>query len=119
MEKEKTERTTVQRNAGHPWDGNKRPGFDLLRVQADTQEEMNALVVAAEKKFWRPWLIGINDATGLPGGAMYKPCDIKHDWHDSPEKPHPGCPRAAPQETAQEAPPPEKVDPARTPRRGP
>lgn len=90
---EKIERTTVLRNAGHPWDRDIRPGFDLLFISVDNQSEMDALVEAAEKKFWQPWLIGFNEETGLPGGVMYKPCDIKADWHDSPDKPHPGCPR--------------------------
>lgn len=83
--------TTVQRNAGHPWDG--RPGFDLLWLEADTQEEMDAMVKRAEKKFWQPWLIGLTEATGKPGGAMYKPCDANSPWEDGPKNPHPGNPR--------------------------
>lgn len=78
----------VQRDSGHPWDG--RPGFDLLHLDADTQEEMDALVKNAERKFWQPWLIGVSEATGKPGGAMYKPCDANAPWDDSPSKPHPG-----------------------------
>jgi hypothetical protein len=84
-------KTYVERNAGHPWDG--RKGFDVLHLQADTQPEMDQLVEAAKKKFWQPWLIGKSEETGLPGGAMFKPCDITSNWDDSPERPHPGCPR--------------------------
>lgn len=84
----------TQRDAGHPWDG--RPGFDILHLEADTQEEMDALVKCAKEKFWLPWLIGFCDKTGLPGGAMYKPCDANQPWEDSPEKPHPGSVRHRP-----------------------
>lgn len=78
----------VQRDSGHPWDG--RPGFDLLHLNADSQVEMEALVKEAERKFWRAWLVGIDESTGRPGGVMYKPCDTKAPWEDSPKKPHPG-----------------------------
>lgn len=80
--------TDVRRNAGHPWDS--RPGFDLLLIAADTQAEMDVAVREAERKFWQPWLIGINDTTGKPGGGMYKPCGAQAPWHDSPSRPHPG-----------------------------
>lgn len=80
--------TTVQRDIGHPWDG--RPGFDILHLEADTQEEIDVLVKRAKEKFWGTWLIGINEETGLLGGAMYKPCDANSPWEDSPDKPHPG-----------------------------
>ena len=83
----------VSRDAGHPWDGMDRPGFDILEIRTDTEIEMNALVAQAKAKFWQPWLIGTNENTGLPGGALYKPCDLNEPWHDSPEYPHPGCPR--------------------------
>lgn len=83
----------VSKNAGHPWDGLKRPGFDLLEFEADTQAEADALVAQAKAKYWDAWLIGVSEATGLPGGVMFKPCDILEPWHDSPQHPHPGCPR--------------------------
>lgn len=79
----------VFRNQGHPWDG--RAGFDHLYVNANKQEEMDAFVAAAKKKFWAPWLIGTSDETGLPGGLMFKPSGITVPWDDSPERPHPGC----------------------------
>lgn len=79
---------TVRRNAGHPWDG--RAGFDILLIDAETQSELERAVEEAERKFWQPWLIGWNEATHKPGGAMYKPCGAAAPWHDSPNKPHPG-----------------------------
>lgn len=86
-------RTHVSKDAGHPWDGMKRPGFDILEIQADSVAEMDAAVAQAKAKFWQPWLIGTDEATGIPCGAMFKPCGIMKPWHDSPERPHPGCPR--------------------------
>lgn len=74
----------IERNAGHPWDS--RPGFDLMYVNADTKAEMDKLVVSAGSKFWKPWLIGQNDSTGLPGGLMYKPCSATAPWEDDPKK---------------------------------
>lgn len=88
---------TVQRNAGHPWDG--RPGFDVLHISADTQSELDNAVKKAELKFWQPWLIGIHETTRKPGGAMYKPCGASAPWRDSGDDPHPGG--AAPKESAQ------------------
>ena len=54
---------------------------------------MDAAVATAERKFWRPWLLGINELTKRPGGMMYKPSDIAQDWDDNPQRPHPGNPR--------------------------
>lgn len=81
-------RVSVSRNAGHPWDG--RPGFDLMELNADTQEEMDAAVKRAEAKFWSPWLIGTHETTKKPGGLMYKPSGIMEPWQDSYHQPHPG-----------------------------
>ena len=81
--------TKIER-AGHPWDGAARPEFDHLYVQADTQAEMDAGVLAAKAKFWEPWLIGTNEETGLPGGVMFKPTGINAPWSDSPTQKHPG-----------------------------
>lgn len=77
----------VERNAGHPWDG--RPGFDLMFVDADTPEELEALARDARRRFWEPWLLGRHDATGRPGGVLYKPSGIRAPWADSPDSPYP------------------------------
>lgn len=77
-----TKRTHVMRDAGHPWDG--RSGFDLLFVDADTQIELDQLVLAANKKHWHDWLIGQDEATGKPGGVMYKPSGLSRPWRDVP-----------------------------------
>lgn len=81
----------VRRNVGHPWDN--RPGFDMIVIDARDQAALDVAVATAERKFWRPWLLGVNDLTQRPGGVMYKPCDITQDWADNPQRPHPGCPR--------------------------
>lgn len=81
-------RLHLARDAGHPWDG--RPGFDVLHMEADTRAELDAAVRVAESKFWQPWLIGVCELKGLPGGAMYKPCDARAPWTDHPDRPHPG-----------------------------
>lgn len=88
MPKTSSTKITVRRNAGHPWDG--RTGFDILLIDADTQEQLDKAMKVAERKLWQPWLIGWNEATNKPGGAMYKPCGAAAPWHDSVNKPHPG-----------------------------
>jgi hypothetical protein len=79
----------VQRHAGHPWDG--RPGFDLMLISAENEAVLQKAVTAAERKFWLQWLVGTSEATGKPGGILYKPSDIRKAWFDSPTQPHPGC----------------------------
>ena len=74
-------KTTVVRNAGHPWDG--RHGWDHLYVEATTEVEMDQLVAKAKKRFWDCWLVGVNEATGLPGGIMYKPSGARAAWIDN------------------------------------
>lgn len=82
--------THITRQAGHPWDGQKRPGFDLLEFQAESKAACDAFVAAAKKKFWEPWLVGQCES-GLPfGGVLYKPTGILQPWSDSPANPHPG-----------------------------
>ena len=81
-------KTSVKRNAGHPWD--ERPGFDMLFIDADTPLELDKAVASAEAKFWTPWLVGTNGYTGLPVGVFFKPCGIKQPWEDAPNNRHPG-----------------------------
>ena len=78
----KTAKIEVRRNEGHPWDG--RKGFDVMFIEAGTHADMDEIVSCAKKKFWQPWLIGVNDNTGLPGGLMYKPCGAVAHWVDNP-----------------------------------
>lgn len=81
----------VTRHHGHPWDTSTRKGFDLLEAEADNQNEILEFVEKAKNKFWQPWLVAnVPNEQGKYGAALYKPCGIKEDWHDSPEKPHPG-----------------------------
>ncbi len=84
-------RVQVARGAGHPWFGEKRPGFDHLFIEGDSETERDAAVARAERKFWRPWILGTNGATGKPGGVLYKPSGATAPWHDSPKYPHPGA----------------------------
>lgn len=84
-------------NAGHPWDG--RPGFDLLELQADTADALNAAVTEAKRKFWQPWLVGTSE-DGTPNGVMFKPSGITQEWHDSPENRHPGIIQKPAKETS-------------------
>ena len=95
--------TRVTRDYGHPWD--RRPGFDLLEIRADSEAERDRLIAAAERKFWRVWISGhelrstpdgrvdwpaAEVGTGKPAAALYKPCDIAEEWSDSLSHPHPG-----------------------------
>jgi len=79
----------LRRNVGHPWDG--RPGFDALEVTCDTAGEMDRYVREAAKKFWHPWLVGVEEGTGKPGAVFYKPSGAVSEWLDSPDSPHPGA----------------------------
>ena len=81
----------VIRNFGHPWDMQKRPGFDLLEARSDSEIELQEFVAKAEIKFWSPWIVGnVMGEAGFFGAALYKPCGINEQWDDSPQKPHPG-----------------------------
>lgn len=82
---------SLTRNAGHPWDG--RPGFDLLEVEADTAQQLQAFITAAALKHWTPWINGTCLDTGRPGALLYKPCDVAAPWSDHPNARHPGCVR--------------------------
>lgn len=78
----------VSRNAGHPADG--RPGFDLMFLDMDTEDELKSFVKVAQKKFWKTWTVGVGEVNHKPIGVMYKPCGVNFTWSDSPQKPHPG-----------------------------
>lgn len=92
-----TEQLTVQgidgvvtRHAGHPWDGDQRPNFDLLEFRADSVERRDAFVVALSRKHWQPWLVGTEDGTERPAAVLYKPSGIDHPWEDTGSNRHPG-----------------------------
>ena len=78
----------IQREVGHPWDN--RPGFDLMRIKANSESELEKAMRVARQKFWECWICGINDKTGIPTAIMYKPSGIKENWEDSLKDPHPG-----------------------------
>lgn len=83
----------VKRHAGHPWDGKKRPNFDLLEVAAPTRRELDSFIAHAENKFWAIWVAGIVVDAVPPnayGGILYKPSGLMSEWTDFPEQPHPG-----------------------------
>jgi hypothetical protein len=79
----------VRRDAGHPWD--ERKGFDLMVVDADTEQERDEAVKAAAAKFWQAWIVGFDTETSKPSAVFFKPSGLNAPWSDSPEKPHPGC----------------------------
>ena len=84
----KTLKVHAHRNAGHPWD--QKSGFDLLYVEANTSAEFDAAIAVAIKKHWHPWLLGLCERTGMPGGVLYKPCGVNVPWEDGPLHRHPG-----------------------------
>lgn len=69
----------VTKDFGHPWTGEK--GWDLLEAKADTEEELDRLIQAAESKYWNVWL---RDNTGNIGVAMYKPTGATRKWECRP-----------------------------------
>ena len=61
---------------GHPLD--LKPGWDLLDILADTPEERDRLVSAAERKHWRVWIC----EPGKRNAVLYKPHGAMGPWHD-------------------------------------
>lgn len=81
----------VTRDFGHPWNSEKRKGFDLLEAHADSEAEIQEFVEKAQNKYWQTWIVAnVPNEEGRYGAALYKPCDIQQEWHDSSDKPHPG-----------------------------
>lgn len=83
----------VKRLAGHPWDGQHRPNFDMLEVRATSRQELDKFIERAMSKFWEIWIAGIVPDAEPPfafGGLLYKPTGIKSKWTDEPKHPHPG-----------------------------
>ncbi len=65
---------------GHPRD--LAPGWDVLDVWAHTQAELDALIAAAERKFWRVWYRRVQ----LKHEAvLYKPSGATAPWTPPPE----------------------------------
>lgn len=93
----------VLRNSGHPWWGEKRPGFDTMTITASTNEVLSRLIEIAEKKYWRVYLIGksptmpdVDGSITVPAAVLYKPCDINEPWEDIAgrrDEGHPGFDR--------------------------
>lgn len=73
----------VTLNFGHPWD--QRPGFDLLEIQVDTQQELDQLIAQAHKEFWHTWIAGRQNNTFR--AALYQPHGIDQEWIDEPKQP--------------------------------
>lgn len=89
-----TVKISVTRNAKHPQ--TQKPGFDLLHIFTDTQDELDFAIDSAEKKFWQVWISGFKQKSNQGGAVMYKPCDFQSEWQDSPDNPHPGNIRSCP-----------------------
>lgn len=80
----------LTRQGGHPWDGERRPGFDLLEIHTEDKAACDLFVERAKKNFWSVWLVGMQEGGAGFGGLLYKPSGIDHPWEDTPQKPHPG-----------------------------
>jgi hypothetical protein len=65
----------ISTNYGHPWTG--QVGWDLLEAKADTEQELDKFIEAAERKFWNTW---IRDNTGQVAVVMYKPTGALRKW---------------------------------------
>lgn len=78
----------IERNSGHP--GDQRPGFDHLRVRADSIDELNQYIASAKRKFWHLWKRGWSRPQRKPAAILYKPCGQCYPWRDTDQKPHPG-----------------------------
>ena len=76
--------TALARGNGHPW-GEDRPGWDGMFLWADTEAEFAKAQAAAESKFWRLWLNGIEPETGKQIGYFYKPSGMAEAWE--PDEP--------------------------------
>lgn len=75
-----TQRINVTEDYGHPW--TRQNGWDLLEATADTESELDKLILEAENKYWNIW---IRDNTGQVSVVMYKPSGASKRWDDIPE----------------------------------
>jgi hypothetical protein len=65
-------------NFGHPW--TRVPGWDVLELQATTEEGLTAFIKRyEEEEFWKVW---IRDNTGKIGAVLYKPSNASAPWED-------------------------------------
>lgn len=75
---------TVKRNAGHPWSG--ADGWDLLVLELDTVEALDAKIDEAIGKWWRIW---VRDQARC-SSVLFKPAGATEPWEDLPRH---GTPR--------------------------
>lgn len=72
----------LSRDFGHPF--TREAGWDLLEVQADSSEQLDAYIAAAERKFWKVWNRRQAQRT-WPAAVLYKPVDACVQWDDAPD----------------------------------
>jgi len=80
----------IVHKCGHPWDGNARPNFDHMYIDASTRESLNKALDTVKQFHWKSWISGETDQRGLFCAVLFKPSGINTDWDDGLKNPHPG-----------------------------
>lgn len=70
----------ITRNYGHPTTN--EPGWDLLEVVTQTEDELSSFIDGAQKKYWKLWERGRNYSTKQSTAALYKPSRASSQWND-------------------------------------
>jgi len=79
----------VLRGVGHPWgDGppEEKADWDGMELIATSKAALDRVVAAAEKRYWKAWIVGTQEDDQFPFGAyLFKPSGVNQDWDDSPQ----------------------------------
>ena len=58
-------------------------GWDMMDINADSVEEINAFIEKCKNEFWHTWINGFLGDT--PGAVLYRPHGVGCDWDDETE----------------------------------
>ena len=79
-------RISVHRNDVHPWHG--QPGWDRMYLFAVSEKELKGMIVDAQKKLWKAWIVGgwseTPEGKQIAAAVMYKPHGVTDAWEDHP-----------------------------------
>jgi len=79
----------VLRGVGHPWGGGppeEKAEWDGMELIATSKTALDRVVAAAEKRYWKVWIVGTQEDVQFPFGVyLFKPAGVTQDWDASPE----------------------------------
>jgi hypothetical protein len=67
----------ITNNHGHPWTG--EAGWDLMEIEAESEERLSVIIEQARSEFWHIWIRG---NTGEIKAILYKPGGASEEWVD-------------------------------------